>query len=89
MQAQHRLLLSDVAACLSATQTGNNGATPPSLFGAGNVDVVNATFSVMGEATGANPGGFDWGLPFFFGRTVFIAIAGRSTPGGTGPFWAF
>lgn len=32
---------------------------------------------------------FDWGLPFFFGRTVFVALNGAATPFGTGPFWAF
>jgi len=58
-------------------------------FNAGNVDRLNGTFSVMAEATGSNPGGFDWGLNFFYGRTVFTAIAGRSTPGGAGPFWAY
>jgi len=33
--------------------------------------------------------GFDWGLPFFFGRTVFVAIKGGSAPGGTPPYWAY
>jgi len=32
---------------------------------------------------------FDWGLPFFFGRTVWVALIGKSTPLGPGPFWAF
>lgn len=32
---------------------------------------------------------FDWGLPFFFGRTVFVAMTGASTPAGRGPYWAF
>ena len=32
---------------------------------------------------------FDWGLPFFFGRNVFVAIDGASTSGGTGPYWAY
>ena len=32
---------------------------------------------------------FDWGLPFFFGKNVFSAIEGQSTPAGTGPFVAF
>jgi hypothetical protein len=32
---------------------------------------------------------FDWGLPFFFGRNVFSAIEGQSTPAGKGPFVAF
>ncbi|MBK0391997.1 DUF3443 family protein [Ramlibacter algicola] len=30
-----------------------------------------------------------WGLPFFFGRTVFVAIKDAPTPAGNGPFWAF
>jgi len=32
---------------------------------------------------------FDWGLPFFFGRSVFTAISGAFTPGGTGPYFAY
>jgi hypothetical protein len=33
---------------------------------------------------------FDWGLPFFYGRTVFTAIDGQPVSGvGTGPFWAY
>lgn len=31
----------------------------------------------------------DFGLPFFYGRSVFTAIDGRSTPGGTGPYVAY
>jgi hypothetical protein len=53
--------------------------------------------SISSSATAAPVGGspaglgksFDWGLPFFFGRTVFVAIAGAATPAGIGPFWAF
>jgi len=73
----------------SATTIGNNGASAVVSFNAGNVDAINATFSVVSEATGVNPGGFDWGLPFFYGRAVYTAIAGRSTPGGVGPYWAY
>lgn len=32
---------------------------------------------------------FDFGFPFFLGRTVFIAIAGATTTAGTGPFFAY
>jgi hypothetical protein len=78
-----------VLTALTATQRGINGTSAAIGFNAGNVDRLNATFSVLAEATGTNPGGFDWGLPFFYGRTVFVAIAGVSTPGGTGPYWAY
>jgi hypothetical protein len=43
----------------------------------------NFVFPTLG---GPNPGTFDWGLPFFFGRRVFIGI---EPPAGTGPFWAY
>ncbi len=32
---------------------------------------------------------FDWGAPFFYGRTVFTAIDGQATPPGFSPFWAY
>jgi Protein of unknown function (DUF3443) len=74
---------------VSATQIGANGVSSLVSFNAGSVDNLNAAFSVMSEATGSNPGGFDWGLPFFYGRAIYTAIAGRSTPGGPGPYWAY
>lgn len=32
---------------------------------------------------------FTWGLPFFYGRKVFVSISGKPTPGRTPPFVAF
>ena len=32
---------------------------------------------------------FDFGLPFFFGRSVYVAIAGANTSGGQGPYFAY
>ena len=41
-------------------------------------------------AQGTGSCSFDWGLPFFYGRSVFTAIDGASvTNVGTGPFWAY
>lgn len=47
---------------------------------------LNYVFSTL---AGPNPGMFDWGLPFFYGRNVYTAIESRSTPAGAGPFWAY
>jgi len=50
------------------------------------IDSGNPAFNNIG---GPNPGAFAWGLPFFYGRTVFIGIEGQTTPAGTGPYWAY
>ncbi|MGD0838463.1 MAG: DUF3443 family protein, partial [Polyangia bacterium] len=51
-------------------------------------DDLGGPLDTGGQAQGLNAS-FDWGLPFFFGRTVFTAIEGKDTPGGTGPYFAF
>jgi hypothetical protein len=50
------------------------------------IDSGNPAFNNIG---GPNPGAFAWGLPFFYGKTVYIGIEGQTTPAGTGPFWAY
>ena len=32
---------------------------------------------------------FDWGLPFFYGKTVFTAIEGKTAGSATGPYVAY
>jgi len=52
----------------------------------------NTAFANLGGTGGGPPGqdqSFDWGLPFFFGRNVYTAIEGASTPGGPGPWFAY
>lgn len=56
-------------------------ATSTALFGTGNFAFDN----LAGTASAY----FDWGLPFFYGRRIFTALAGRPTPAGPGPYYAF
>lgn len=53
------------------------------------VPLIDSPSVVFNNLGGPNPGLFDWGLPFFLGRTVFIGIEGQVSPAGTGPFWAY
>jgi hypothetical protein len=75
----------------SATNRGANGASATINFSVGNADTLTMleTTGVANGLAGPNPGTFDWGLPFFFGRTVYTAIEGQNTPAGQGPYWAY
>ena len=71
-----------------------NGASVGVSFSVANAsDLVQAQPSFFAFANLAAPfdslQGFDWGLPFFYGRRVFTAIEQRGTPAGSGPFIAF
>jgi hypothetical protein len=75
----------------SAINQGSNGASGTINFSVGNADTLTTleTTGVANGLAGPNPGTFDWGLPFFFGRNVYTAIEGKSTPAGQGPYWAY
>ncbi len=57
-------------------------------FSIDNADRLFSTAnSAFREVGGPSFGGyFDWGLPFFYGRSVAVGIAGKSL---TGPYWAY
>jgi hypothetical protein len=74
---------------LSTTNIGGNGVSVPAVFNVGNADALNSRFFAFSEISGPNPDGFDFGLGFFFGRSVFTAIEGQATPGGAGPYFAY
>jgi hypothetical protein len=75
---------------LTATNQGANGSTGNVNFIVGNADMLsNGIDAAINGLAGPNSGAFDWGLPFFYGRNVYTAIEGQSTPGGTGPYWAY
>ena len=76
---------------LTAVNQGSNLQSGPTThFSIENTNTLfitnNTAFSTLG---GPNPGAFDWGLAFFFGRDVFTAIENMTTPGGTGPYFAY
>jgi len=78
---------------LSAANLGTNNAGNTVNFAIDDADTLfntNPNDSAFGTLAGPNTGGgFDWGLPFFFGRSVFTAVDGQTTTAGTGPFWAY
>jgi hypothetical protein len=76
----------------TATQVSASGVSRDVGFTMESVDALVAgvaAANIGGDAGGGLPQAFDWGLPFFYGRTVFTAISGASTPAGPGPFWAW
>ena len=78
----------------TATLTGQNAVTATADFSVSNADATfsaNPSFTAFADLGGpiSDAQGFDLGLPFYFGRNVFTAIENRSTPGGTGPYFAF
>jgi len=52
-------------------------------------NLLNTTGTAFNDLGGESSGSFDFGLPFFFGRSVYTAIEGQNTPAGTGPYFAF
>jgi Protein of unknown function (DUF3443) len=88
----------------TATNTGTNNAPSIVNFDVDNADnLFNDNPNDAALSTLAGPNGtantcssgngsctFDWGLPFFFGRSVFTAIDGQNVANiGTGPFYAY
>lgn len=77
---------------LSATLFDNNAASATVSFSVDNaLDLFRNSNSVLPTLSGpvGDARTFDWGLPFFYGRRVFIGIEQQSSSAGTGPFYAF
>lgn len=77
---------------LTATNLGTNGSSGTVNFSvanaAGLLSSGNTAFNNLAAPPSGSPG-FDWGLPFHFGRRVFTAIEGRSSAGISGPYVAY
>jgi hypothetical protein len=59
------------------------------LFQIGNaLSLLSSSKNVFIEI-GAPDKSFIWGLPFFFGRSVYVGFEGKASSLGTGPYWAY
>jgi hypothetical protein len=77
---------------LSATNEGASGSPSGSVsFQIGNFDTLffNSSNNVFDDIGGSLPDGFDWGLPFFLGRNIYVGLEGKTSSLGTGPYWAY
>jgi hypothetical protein len=80
---------------LPITIQGMNGTMTNNLtFGVGNtITMLNNNDDAYPQLAGTlppgNAGTFDYGLPFFYGRRVAVAVQGAMTTAGTGPYIAF
>jgi hypothetical protein len=79
---------------LAATLQGVNKTASAVNFSVANSDQLLSTNPIrfaFSNIAAPNPDttSFAWGMPFFYGRSVYTAIETRSTPGGPGPYFAF
>jgi hypothetical protein len=77
---------------LMAQNKGRNGVTSTVSFSIANTNTLfgNASYTAFDDLGGpGDDGTFDWGFPFFLGRSVYVALDGAATPGGKGPYFAY
>ncbi|MYM84326.1 DUF3443 family protein [Duganella sp. FT50W] len=81
---------------LSATNTAADGSASGNV----NFNIVNLVGlpstitaaqigSTVSGGSASSSGSFAWGLPFFFGRRVFVVMENQTVAGKTGPYWAY
>ncbi len=78
---------------VSVSNAGTNGTTGTVTLLVDNGDSLiqsgKFAFSTLAGPGGNRTSGFVFGVPFFYGRNVFTALSGATTPGGTGPYFAY
>jgi hypothetical protein len=77
---------------LSGTQYSNSGGKSQVIvpFQIDDADLdYSLNYGAFPGYGGNVAGGFDWGLPFFFGKTVYIGLETKSSSLGTGTYWAY
>ncbi|GFO55718.1 hypothetical protein GMSM_27250 [Geomonas sp. Red276] len=76
---------------LSATNSGAYGSPSGQVsFQLANSTALFNSYNNVFNDLGANmAGAFDWGLPFFLGRSIYVGIEGTDSSLGTGPYWGY
>jgi hypothetical protein len=78
---------------LSATQKSylTNVTKNASFFVANTDNYPNqdAVFNDIGDKMGDNGAFFIWGIPFFYGQSIFVGIDTKSSSLSSGPYWAY
>lgn len=76
----------------SATLEGQNGTSASVSFSVAPANTLSASDTAFPNLAGtftSDTASFDWGLPFFYGRTVYTVIENAATAVDTGPYVAF
>ncbi len=70
---------------------GSNSSEMPFLVGNALTLANTGNMVFMEIADNLHDGGlsFDWGLPFFYGRNIYVGIEGKSSPLAAGTYWAY
>jgi hypothetical protein len=80
---------------LSATNQGFTGGSAAVHFSVANaftqLNSSSNVFSNVAGSSGTTPANatFDWGIPFFYGRTVYVGLENKSSPIASGVYWAY
>ncbi len=81
------------ATSFAAINVGTNGASTSLFFSVDDANkqlsrLANSVFPLLAGTVGDSQT-FDWGLPFFLGRRVFIGFEGKATGSVQGTFFAY
>jgi hypothetical protein len=81
---------------LTVTNTGTNGTSGPLTFSIGNADALfgNLAFTAFNDlggdsGTGVSTDYADFGMPFFYGKNVFVGIMGTTAPSGVSATYGY
>jgi len=85
------LALSATNSSASGTGSGTSSVINFNVANADNLSAMATAFNNLGGPASMNAPtqSFDWGLSFFYGRSVYSAVEGMNTPAGVGPYFAY